>query len=117
MVSVPAMAFECLDSGLIPMVESLSHQGWQYLGVCHPEGQTMVEPTKMYLEKTFRFPTFVDAVAFVNALTPLAENAGHHPDLVVGWGRVVVQLSTHDAGHRVTLKDVALAQAFDHLVP
>ena len=42
------------------------------------------------LTKQFTFPDFVKAVDFVNAITPVAEAEGHHPDLSVGWGKVGV---------------------------
>jgi 4a-hydroxytetrahydrobiopterin dehydratase len=47
------------------------------------------------LVKVFRFKNFVEAVAFVNAITPVAEAENHHPDLGVSWGKVQVELWTH----------------------
>ena len=47
------------------------------------------------LVKTFKFPNFVEAVNFVNAVTPIAESEGHHPDLYVRWGEVRAILYTH----------------------
>jgi 4a-hydroxytetrahydrobiopterin dehydratase len=56
----------------------------------------------------FRTKDFVSAVGFVNAITPVAEEEGHHPDLMVGWGRVRVMLWTHAAGG-LTENDFILA--------
>jgi len=53
-------------------------------------------------------------VAFVNRLTPVAERAEHHPDLEVGYGKVLVKLSTHDAGGLTEL-DLKLAGEIDGL--
>jgi 4a-hydroxytetrahydrobiopterin dehydratase len=50
------------------------------------------------IRKEFRFPDFVHALAFVNALGFVAERENHHPDLELGWGRVLVRYSTHDVG-------------------
>ncbi len=50
------------------------------------------------LERSFRFPDFVTAVAFVNRITTVAEEAGHHPDLMVRWGEVLVTVWTHSIG-------------------
>lgn len=50
------------------------------------------------LRKLFRFPDFVRALAFVNALGWIAERQNHHPDLELGWGRCLVKFSTHDVG-------------------
>ncbi len=47
------------------------------------------------LVKRYRFKNFVQAVDFVNAITPVAESEGHHPDLYVAWGKVEVYLWTH----------------------
>jgi 4a-hydroxytetrahydrobiopterin dehydratase len=66
------------------------------------------------LVKTYRFADFVRAVEFVNWITPVAEAEGHHPDLLVTWGRVRVQLWTHAAGG-LTENDFVLAAKIDRL--
>ncbi|KKZ14534.1 4a-hydroxytetrahydrobiopterin dehydratase [Candidatus Synechococcus spongiarum LMB bulk10E] len=60
------------------------------------------------------FGNFVDAMAFAQAITPLAEDQGHHPDLEIGWGRCTVLLTTHDDGG-LTEKDFTLAKAIDRI--
>src|SRR2546428_2019253 len=50
------------------------------------------------LIKSYKFKNFVEAVRFVNALTPVAEEQGHHPDLYVTWGEARASLSTHSIG-------------------
>jgi len=50
------------------------------------------------IHKQFRFPDFVHALGFVNALGWIAEQENHHPDLELGWGRCTVYFSTHDVG-------------------
>jgi len=64
------------------------------------------------LVKRFEFKNFVDAVAFVNKITPVAEAEGHHPDLEVGWGRVGVSLTTHVIGG-LSENDFILAAKID----
>ena len=66
------------------------------------------------LAREFKFGDFMGAIEFVNRLAPLAEAEGHHPDLQVGWGRVVVELTSHDAGG-LTEKDFKLAEKIDRL--
>ena len=66
------------------------------------------------LVKSYTFPDFVSAVAFVDRLTVIAEAQNHHPDLFVGWGNVTAHLWSHDAGG-VTARDVRLAHALDEL--
>ena len=48
-----------------------------------------------HLERAFKFPDFVAALAFVNQIGAVAEREGHHPDLTLGWGRVQVVTYTH----------------------
>ena len=55
---------------------------------------------------------FMTSFRLVEAITPLAEAANHHPDLELGWGYVRIKLTTHDAGG-VTAKDHALAAQID----
>ncbi|MBO3708088.1 MAG: 4a-hydroxytetrahydrobiopterin dehydratase [Candidatus Accumulibacter sp.] len=50
------------------------------------------------LRKEFGFSSYTAAILFVNMLAGLAERENHHPDLEVGYGRVVVRYSTHDVG-------------------
>ena len=66
------------------------------------------------LRATYRFADFAQALAFVNAIGALAEAQNHHPDLELSWGRVVVELTTHDAGG-LTGRDFALAAKIDRI--
>jgi 4a-hydroxytetrahydrobiopterin dehydratase len=66
------------------------------------------------LTKAFTFDGFIGAVRFVDRIAPVAESEGHHPDLHVSWGRVVVELTTHSAGG-LTVKDFKLASLIDKL--
>ena len=47
------------------------------------------------IERTFRFPNFQKAMAFVVKIGELAEAEGHHPDIRFGWGYATVSLHTH----------------------
>jgi 4a-hydroxytetrahydrobiopterin dehydratase len=64
------------------------------------------------LTKTYRFKGFMPAVEFVNRIAPIAEAEGHHPDLLVGYGAVTVELWTHAAGG-LTENDFILAARID----
>ncbi|MDQ6773710.1 MAG: 4a-hydroxytetrahydrobiopterin dehydratase [Candidatus Dormibacteraeota bacterium] len=66
------------------------------------------------LTKRFGFGDFMGAVDFVNQIARVAETQRHHPDLEVGWGRVVVTLMTHSAGG-LTDKDFGLAALIEAL--
>ena len=62
--------------------------------------------------KTFELPSFPAAIAFVTRIADRAEAADHHPDLDIRYRKVVVALSTHDAGG-ITDKDFALAEEIE----
>jgi 4a-hydroxytetrahydrobiopterin dehydratase len=47
------------------------------------------------LERIYRFPDFMRALAFTNRVGELAESEGHHPALLTEWGRVTVTWWTH----------------------
>ena len=64
------------------------------------------------LTKTFSFADFVQSIQFVNRLAQAAEDAHHHPDIVIRYNKVTITLSTHDAGG-ITAKDFGLAQEAD----
>jgi 4a-hydroxytetrahydrobiopterin dehydratase len=67
-----------------------------------------------HVERTFRFPDFVTALAFVNRIGALAEEQGHHPDIVLAWGKVAVTIWTH-AVNGLTEGDFVLASKIDRL--
>ena len=66
------------------------------------------------ISRLYRFKNFVTAVAFVNALTDMAEAQDHHPDLEVGYGRCGVRYNTHDVGG-LSLNDFICAARADHI--
>lgn len=65
------------------------------------------------LVKTYTFAGFREAVAFIVRLAFEAEAMDHHPELTNVYNRVRVALTTHDAGDRITDRDVALAKAIE----
>ncbi|MBM3909059.1 MAG: 4a-hydroxytetrahydrobiopterin dehydratase [Gemmatimonadetes bacterium] len=67
------------------------------------------------LVKVYEFPTFAEAIAWVNRVAAAAEAAGHHPDLDIRFRQVNVSLSTHDSGG-ITALDLSLARAMDLLI-
>jgi 4a-hydroxytetrahydrobiopterin dehydratase len=50
------------------------------------------------IERHFTFGDFATALNFVIQIGAVAEAAGHHPDLALGWGYVTVSLQTHAIG-------------------
>ena len=67
------------------------------------------------IKRKFEFDTFLNAIAFINRIAPLAESADHHPELFNVYNRVEIVLTTHDADG-VTEKDFSLARQIDAVV-
>lgn len=67
------------------------------------------------IERTFGFPSFPEAVAFVSRVATLAEEVDHHPDLDIRFDKVRVGLSTHSAGG-ITEMDTGLAERIQEAV-
>lgn len=67
------------------------------------------------LRRDFGFADFGEALAFVNRVGALAEEADHHPDIDIRWNVVTLRLSTHSEGSTVTGRDRDLAARIDRL--
>jgi 4a-hydroxytetrahydrobiopterin dehydratase len=61
------------------------------------------------LIRDWKFRGFVEAMAFVNQIAGLAEQAGHHPDFNIRYNEVRLALTTHSAGG-ITNLDVDMAK-------
>ena len=67
------------------------------------------------LVRDFKFSDFAAAMAFVNKVADAAEDANHHPDILVhGWNNVRLSLVTHSEG-RITDNDRSMAERIDTL--
>jgi 4a-hydroxytetrahydrobiopterin dehydratase len=66
------------------------------------------------IRRTWRFRDFAEAFAFATRVAFIAEGEEHHPDLVVGWGRCEVVLTTH-AVHGLTRNDFIVAAKVDRI--
>lgn len=66
------------------------------------------------LVKVIKRADFAQALAYVNAVGALAEQAEHHPDIDLRWNTVTLRQSTHSLGG-ITDADVALARSIDAL--
>ena len=68
------------------------------------------------LVRSWIHPTFVDAIAFVNRVAQLAEEAQHHPDIDIRYNRVQLALISHDAGG-ITARDARMARHLSAAFP
>lgn len=66
------------------------------------------------LRKKYTFADFASAMAFANRVAEAAEGADHHPDMLVGWGKVELAWVSHDVGG-ISQRDVDMAKRSDEL--
>jgi len=64
------------------------------------------------LHREYQFPDFIHAFGFMAASAIAIEKMNHHPEWFNVWNKVVVDLTTHDAGG-ISAKDVELAKLLD----
>ena len=67
-----------------------------------------------HITRSFGFPDFRQALAFVNKVGELAEQQGHHPDILLSWGKAEVTTWTHKI-NGLTESDFILAAKIDRL--
>jgi len=65
-----------------------------------------------HLKKNYRFADFKEALTFVNRVSELAEEQGHHPDICFGWGQAEITIWTHKIDG-LTESDFILAAKID----
>ena len=67
-----------------------------------------------HLHRRFDFPDFVKALAFVNKVGEIAEQQGHHPDILLSWGKAEITTWTHKIDG-LTESDFILAAKIDQV--
>jgi 4a-hydroxytetrahydrobiopterin dehydratase len=64
------------------------------------------------IRRSYRFETYMAGVRFATRVAELAEQADHHPDILIGYRQVTLTLTSHDAGG-LTDRDFDLAARID----
>ena len=97
--------------GILPL------KGAQLLEVFHqlPDSPQWNIVHEHHLVRTYKFSDFKSALAFVNRVGALAEQQGHHPDILLGWGKVAITTWTH-AVDGLTESDFILAAKIDGIL-
>lgn len=68
------------------------------------------------IKKEIEFKDFSEALGFIVRVGLEAEKQVHHPEIFNVYNTVKIQLSTHDAGDKVTQKDIDLAKAIERVL-
>ncbi|PJE58152.1 MAG: 4a-hydroxytetrahydrobiopterin dehydratase [Candidatus Portnoybacteria bacterium CG10_big_fil_rev_8_21_14_0_10_36_7] len=79
-----------------------------------PQWEVIDKENVAKLMRKFKFKNFIEAISFADKVGALAEKNGHHPKLIVEWGKVTVFWWTHAVGglHR---NDFIMAAKTDDL--
>jgi len=72
-----------------------------------------IKEGKLY--RVFKFRNFISAFGFMTKVAILAERANHHPEWSNIYNRVVISLTTHEAGS-ISKRDFELAQEISELI-
>jgi 4a-hydroxytetrahydrobiopterin dehydratase len=76
------------------------------------EGWSVVD--NHHIEKELKFPNFITALRFVDAVGALAEEQRHHPEILLAWGRVLLRIWTNKIDG-LTESDFVLAAKIDRI--
>ena len=68
-----------------------------------------------HIVRSYKFPDFKSALAFVNRVGAIAEEQGHHPDILLAWGKAEITIWTHKIDG-LTESDFILAAKIDRLI-
>ncbi len=66
------------------------------------------------LSKTFKFKNYRKSFAFTSQVAMLSEKKNHHPQLILDYGTVTVNLISHDV-KKITQRDIDLAEQIDKI--
>ncbi|MBI2523342.1 4a-hydroxytetrahydrobiopterin dehydratase [Candidatus Woesearchaeota archaeon] len=67
-----------------------------------------------HLYRQFKFKKFRESVAFVNKIAEIAEQEGHHPDIIINYNKVSIELWTH-AINGISENDFILATKINNI--
>lgn len=66
------------------------------------------------INKSYSFKNFKGALEFTNKVGQLTEEMNHHPDIFLSYGKISIQLQTHEVAN-LTEKDFDLAERIDQI--
>lgn len=69
------------------------------------------------ITRTYRLPSHFAAAALTLHVARIQDELNHHSDLTLGYDTVTLSVNSHDAGGKVTEKDLALAARVEAVAP
>ena len=94
------------EGGTLPMMLKEAQKyladlpGWEYKSDC--------------IAKNYKFKNFVEAMEFVNKVAAIAEEQGHHPNILISYNKITLELSTHAIGG-LSINDFILASKIEEI--
>ena len=81
------------------------------------DGWTITKDKKeiFFLEKKFNFKNFLESQKFINNVSKISEEEGHHPDITFGWGYALIKITTHSI-EGLSENDFILAAKIDQII-
>ncbi len=79
------------------------------------KGWNCEDGIKQSINKEFNFTSFIEAKDFIDKVSDLSELENHHPKIEWMFNKIILTLSTHDAGDIVTEKDIKLANLINSI--
>jgi 4a-hydroxytetrahydrobiopterin dehydratase len=108
------MTEQLADKTCVPCRGGASPLKGNELQKLHPSVPAWTIVHEHHLQREFRFPDFKHALAFVNRVGAVAEEQGHHPDILLAWGKAGITLWTHKIDG-LTESDFIMAAKIDRL--
>ncbi len=110
------MAEQLADKQCVPCRGGVPPLKGKELAALHKSVPQWSVVDEHHLHREFKFPDFKQALAFVNRVGDIAEEQGHHPDILLAWGKAGVTLWTHKIDG-LTESDFIMAAKIDRLGP
>ena len=108
------MTAELADQKCVPCRGSVPRLHGNELDRFHAQVPNWTVVNGHHIQREFRFEDFKQALEFVNRVGELAESEGHHPDILLAWGKAEITLWTHKIDG-LTESDFILAAKIDRV--
>jgi 4a-hydroxytetrahydrobiopterin dehydratase len=110
------MTKKLADKKCIPCTGGVPALKGKELKALHTQVSKWIVVKQHHLTRAFTFPDFKSALKFVNRVGALAEKQGHHPDILLAWGKAEVTMWTHKVDG-LTESDFIMAAKIDRVAP
>lgn len=108
-VPLVPLAFDSIGQYLLGINTTVPANEWTIKETKVADGEPQTSLTASY-----KLKSFPKTWQFLNHVAEAAHENRHHPTIITTYNKVDVELTTHDAGNRVTMKDLRLAQQINN---